>query len=869
MGSSLRKACGVSHRHHSPTLKPTPSMNTQSSFDDRDTQLIRIDNTAPHRELDSPERLHALEESGLMDTPPEEVFDRLTRLTARFLNAPVCLLSIVSDSRQFFKSAFGLEGELAVQRGTPACDSVCQCVVKEGAQLMISDTRTSPLLKERDMIVNAGMISYMGYPVMTPDGFILGSFCVIDHKERIWEKDEIELIREFARTVNSEIGARIRSRRATLALSSTSEQLKRTLGWADCLVWEGWVDCTEKEWSWRFNIQPSGLFHRLFGERVPPEDVGLYYRFQLPDQAEMDARSRKAMLKREPGYSQEFRVISEGQLYWLKESVTITPTGPNSFWLVGVATDITALKKAEEKLRLSERLTRTFAQYAPASVAMFDRNMRYLVHSAQWLQEIGRPDEDLTGKCHYDLFPDLPQEWKVLFGKSLEGEVEHRDADRIELPDGSVRCLQWESRPWHYDDGTIGGILVFMLDITARVKLEESLALARDEALEASKRKSAFLASMSHEIRTPMNGIIGVAGLLLESAITDDQKDMSRIIQQSGESLLTIINDILDFSKIEAGKLKIDSTRFFLRSVVEDVVVLLSLKAKEKGISLCSEIDESIPSILIGDPSRIRQIVMNLVGNAVKFTDQGSVVIGVSLVKTELSKTSFRVTVKDTGAGIPYAVQAKLFKPYEQEDGSRKRREGTGLGLSISKQLVELMGGSIGFRSVPGSGSEFWFDLSLDNEVSETKAVAETPVAEQVAKNKSKQHLLIVEDNPANQIVAESILQRMGFTVTTVDNGLKAIQKLPSMAVDGIIMDCQMPVMDGFEATRMIRNAAVTGVDPQIPIIALTAYAMVGDRARCLDAGMNEYVSKPIRTNELKKALRQCGLEPDVDAFPS
>src|ERR1700741_3137993 len=380
-------------------------------------------------------------------------------------------------------------------------------------------------------------------------------------------------------------------------------------------------------------------------------------------------------------------------------------------------------------------------------------------------------------------------------------------------------------------------------EMTELVCLENDLKEARDAAIESARLKSEFLANMSHEIRTPMNGVVGMTGMLLDTELNADQRECAETIRSSGESLLTIINDILDFSKIEAGRLEFESVDFDLRSAIEDIVDLLAEQAREKRLEFGALVSSDVPTILCGDPGRLRQVLTNLIGNALKFTEQGEIMVRAEKKAETDHDVTILFSVSDTGIGISLGAQAKLFQAFTQVDGSSTRKYGgTGLGLSISKQLVELMNGQIGVKSVPREGSTFWFTAKLAKQtVTPSSQLAEQTVQE--VKPMSNKLVLLAEDNIVNQRVAVHQLQKLGYRADAVANGREAIEALGRFSYALVLMDCQMPEMNGYEATTEIRRRE--GDIKRTPIVAMTAHALAGDREKSLAAGMDDQHTNP------------------------
>lgn len=556
------------------------------------------------------------------------------------------------------------------------------------------------------------------------------------------------------------------------------------------------------------------------------------------------AQIRASLKKLNPVQTELINYHKDGSKYWVEMSISpVTNSEQEITHFVSVQRDVTHKRLYANSLLTERKQMQQIITDAPFAVAMLDREFRYIAHSQQWLKDYHLSEESLIGLSHLNIFPNLPDYWLNIYHRAFAGEVLSCPEDKMNYPDGIEGYVRWAIHPWHINETEIGGIFIATYPIDELVK-------GRESALETVRLKSQFIANMSHEIRTPMNGVMGMAGLLMKSDLSPKQKDFVRAIRTSANHLLTIINDILDFSKLEANEMVLEELDFNLEECIETILDLLATQAEEKSLELAVLIEPDVCRHLCGDPSRLKQVLLNLIGNALKFTSEGEVVLQVKEIPASDDKIKLYFSVKDTGIGIPPEGHKRLFEAFSQVDASTTRQfGGTGLGLVICKQLVTLMGGEIGVESQPGQGSTFWFTVQFKPPVIREKS--------DLPKTLSHLKLLVVDPSATVCQSVRTFACSWGMQADEAYHPDQALVRLRSAArcrqpYDFAVFDQQLILSRGERFIEVIQN------DPRLlttKLILMTSMNQLAETEELLEWGFSSYVMKPLRASRLFDAL--------------
>jgi PAS domain S-box-containing protein len=612
------------------------------------------------------------------------------------------------------------------------------------------------------------------------------------------------------------------------------------------------------EWDTREKVEWFGNIDGIMGYPPGgfPRTIEAWAATLHPEDKDRVIAALEGQLKGVSPYVVEYRVMRrDGEWrWWAARGTVLRDDKGNPTKMVGSVTDITENKRAENELKESKALFEAVVENIPLTLFLKEASeLRFVILNRAGEEFFGYDRKAFLGKSDLDFFP--PEQ--AAFFMAKDREVLDGEAAMLDIPEEPILTAKKGQRLLHTRKVRVlgtNGVTKYLLgiceDITERKHAEIELHQAKVAAETANDAKSQFLANMSHEIRTPMNGIIGISQLLQMTELTDEQREYTKILKYSGDNLLRLISDILDISRIEAGHVVLETHDIDLSDKMAKINSMFSLLAKEKKLEFDVHINPDVPRFLIGDSERLRQIISNLVGNAIKYTNEGHISLHISKDAEDGQHITLRFEVLDSGIGIASDNIETIFEPFRQVDSSTSRKYGgTGLGLAIARHLVELMGGSLGVESREGEGTTFWFTVVLEKQTKtpDTSNLEKDEHSSSISVRKVDEiPILLVEDDEANQVAISRLLSKTGYRVDIANNGSEGLKMLEESDYALVLMDCMMPVMDGYEATAAIRSQTSNVRNHAIPVVAVTAHALREARDKCLAAGMDDYLSKPV-----------------------
>ena len=776
-----------------------------------------------------------------------DAFDRLTAIACAAFDAPNAMITVLDDDLAVFQAGVGLD-----ETSVPRLGSVSHTLASMGrdAVVVVEDTLVHPSYRNHPMVVGAPRVRFfIGATVCTADGQPVGAIGVMDVKPRPTPSEgQMRLIRELAGLAGQLLDHAEAVRQEAARLE--------TLRLAEDMVGVG---------RWRYEIASGDVtwsdeiyrIHGLTPGVFAPTLDDVFNHYHADDRAEIQRLVERA-LKTGEGYSFKLRLVGTDQIERVvaAEGATEKDATGRVVAMFGVLQDVTERERLLRVAQTNERRYRLLAENTGDVITRvkMDGSSKYISPAIQQL--LGWTFEEMTGQSTDYVHPEDGHLVLGAIGKAVTSGEPTRLEHRAMHKDGSVVWVECTFKALKDENGHVDDVVVVIRDMTQRKALEAEVMEAKETAEAAARVKSEFLANMSHELRTPLTSVIGFSDLLQASeALPEQERVYVERIATASEALLGVINDILDYSKLEADAIEMDPEPFQVAALVDGAAAIVEGQCVAKGLSLKVVVDAAMPEVLTGDAGRLRQVMLNFLSNAAKFTSKGGVTLRVGGAPDPDGRWRLRVAVTDTGIGIPAEKIEVLFQRFSQADASTTRLYGgTGLGLAISRRLVEIMGGEIGVDSRPGEGATFWFETPLvqGGAVAGRLITGEETLPPRGAGVGGR--ILLADDAPGNRELVSAILRGLGLEIDTVCDGAEAVQAMQTSAYDLVLMDVHMPVMDGLAATKEIRRMQA-GSGHRTPILALTANVQADQVARCLDSGMDGHLAKPIQIPELAGAL--------------